>query len=208
MSQRDTEIPTVNEDTSSRLVINLWDNENIPAPPLSAKYRVDCLTTGRQVRDWVDIDEPTAILTLGLTPEDNCIFNGANQKERRAVQVVAVYDDDDEFHGQFKYDVLNLREAGVTPVVFRGDDGTIIETGGGGWPELTTATVRLYLRFRGQTTIWVGSAPVATGFSKVVRFPYTGAMSGALVAGIYEYSITATVSGVTTTLKTGKVQVK
>lgn len=51
------------------------------------KYRIDCLTTGRTVRDWTDLT-PSASVELQITDTDNAIVDDANRRERKQLTLV------------------------------------------------------------------------------------------------------------------------
>lgn len=98
----------IKEKSTAYLVTSFRDKHRRLAAPTSVQYRIDCLTTRRNVRVWTSI-EPAAQVEIKLTPEDNAIF-GSGERERRLVTVVAAYEgSDDQVTNEFRYDVLNLK---------------------------------------------------------------------------------------------------
>lgn len=99
----------INEKTTAYLPVSFRDKHGQLAAPSSITYRIDCLTSGRQVRAWTALS-PAAQTEIVLTASDNAIF-GSSERERRLVTVVASYGSgtDDQVTGDYTYDVRNLR---------------------------------------------------------------------------------------------------
>ena len=82
---------------SSFTVVLAFTNESDEQSVMSAvKYRIDCLTTGRTVRDWTSIT-PALEMEVDVTPEDNVIFRDRDRYEDRQLTVVANDDTDQQF---------------------------------------------------------------------------------------------------------------
>lgn len=85
-------VDTLNEDSTAFLTVVFTDKAGDPATPTAVNYRVDCLTNGREVRDWTTwsgtLDDT---IEIELTPQDNAILSSANETETRRVQVVSTY---------------------------------------------------------------------------------------------------------------------
>lgn len=56
--------------------------------PTTAKYRIDCLSTGNQVRDWTTLT-PSASISIAISPSDNATQDDANDSEVRQLTVMA-----------------------------------------------------------------------------------------------------------------------
>jgi hypothetical protein len=68
------------------------DEGDAQVAPASARYRIDCATTGRQVRGWTDIPDVAASGFITLSPDDTAVVDPANNSaERRIVHVEASY---------------------------------------------------------------------------------------------------------------------
>lgn len=74
--------------------------------PATARYRVDCRTTGQQVRDWTEIS-PAATVEIEISSVENRIL-GDNDREERVVTVVGDYGGGDLVPDEYAYVVKNL----------------------------------------------------------------------------------------------------
>lgn len=54
--------------------------------PTTARYRVDCSSTGKAIRAWTDLT-PAASINITLTPDDNQIVSNTRSEERRQLTV-------------------------------------------------------------------------------------------------------------------------
>lgn len=99
----------IREKSTGYLTAAFRDKLGRLSEPASIRYRIDCLTTGTQVRPWTELASPMDKVEITLTPTDNAIF-GSGERERRLVTVVAAYEgSDDQVTNEFRYDVLNLK---------------------------------------------------------------------------------------------------
>jgi hypothetical protein len=99
----------VNEDSSSRVTVNLFDLAGLPAVPTAFTYRIDCMTTGTAVRGITSLTPASSIL-IPLTPVDNAIQNEGDPIEVKRVTVSAQYGGaGDMLNDEFNYEVRNLR---------------------------------------------------------------------------------------------------
>ena len=56
--------------------------------PTTVQYRVDCLTTGKQITDWTTVSAASSV-SLTMTAAMNAIQDDANVKERKQLTVRA-----------------------------------------------------------------------------------------------------------------------
>ncbi len=56
--------------------------------PTTIRYRIDCLKTGAQIRDWTAVSA-AANVTITITASDNEIENDSNRFERKQIIVQA-----------------------------------------------------------------------------------------------------------------------
>lgn len=54
--------------------------------PTSARYRVDCLTTGKSLTDWTSLT-PAAVINITVTSTDNAIQDQGNRVEIKQITV-------------------------------------------------------------------------------------------------------------------------
>lgn len=99
----------VNENTTAYVGAAFRDKRNRLALPSAVTYRIDCLTTGAQVKAWTAID-PASSIEIVITAAENAILGG-NERERRIVTVIAAYGagNEDQATDEFEYDVRNLQ---------------------------------------------------------------------------------------------------
>lgn len=207
-------VDTVNEDTTSYVTLAFVDKAGAPAVPLAVTYRVDCLTNGREVLDWTSFGGAMASsIEITLPPACSAILNPANETERRALQYVASYSVSDQYHGEFQWDVDNLREP-VSPILVQGDDyadadGRALKwTGGSGWPTLTGGSVVLELTKDDSTVTQAATIEIATLDNKIVRVEFSAAVTASLAAGRWKYQLIATLaSSRIVTLASGTLRV-
>lgn len=203
----------VHENTTAYLTIAFQDATGAPSVPTSASFRLDCLSSGREIANWTPIPTPAATVALTLAPLWNCIFNAARRRELRSLQVVAHYGPGDQIHSEFRFEVVNLREP-IEPVLVAGDDyldadGRALKwTGGGGWPPLLDATILLTLSRADATLSLPGDVEAATGPNKVVRVALPATHTQFLSIGTHRYALVASfANGRSITLATGNLQV-
>lgn len=205
----------VNEDTTSYVTFTFRDKAGNLAVPLAVNYRVDCMTNGREVLDWTSVPGPMASsIEIVLPPAASAILAAQNQTERRVLQVVASYGLADQYHGEFQWEVRNLREP-LAPILTRGDDygdsdGRALKwTGGEGWPPLVGASATLKLTQEGIELARPATIEQPATSNKVVRVELTAAETTAMAAGRWNYQLVATLaSGRAVTLASGRLTVK
>lgn len=97
----------VNERTTSWITARFRDRNRQLAMPSAVTYRIDCLTTGTQIRGWTSI-APAAEVEIAVSAEENAILGG-HEREKRCVTVVATYGEgnDDQVTDRVKFEVLN-----------------------------------------------------------------------------------------------------
>ena len=101
----------VNEKSTAYLTVTFRDRAGAAQAPASAKYRIDDVTTGQQVRSDTDISLPGSTVELTLTVDDNTLKNPIAAAEQRRVTVTAEYGSGDAVRSEYIYEVINL--AGV-----------------------------------------------------------------------------------------------
>lgn len=79
-----------NEGQSFTATFKFFDSGYVPSSPTTARYRVDCLTTGNEIRGWTTVT-PAQTLNISVSPEDNRIVSSANPFERRQLVVQSNY---------------------------------------------------------------------------------------------------------------------
>ena len=98
----------VNEKSTAYLTVTFRDKAGAAQAPASARYRIDDVATGQQVRDDTDIDAPGSTVELRLEVEDNTLKNAIAAAEQRRVTVVAEYGAGDAVRAEYIYEVVNL----------------------------------------------------------------------------------------------------
>ncbi len=81
-------LESAGERSSFTCAIALRNEANEVVTPDSMRYRIDCLTTGRTIRDWTDVT-PSAEMSITVEPADNAIQSDRNAREQRQLTLVA-----------------------------------------------------------------------------------------------------------------------
>ena len=76
---------------------------------ISARYRVDDVTTSKEIRDWTDLTPATSI-EIALTPDDNAMSTGTTRIERRRITVETNTDLDTQVREFAYWSVENIEE--------------------------------------------------------------------------------------------------
>ena len=56
--------------------------------PSAAKYRIDCLTTCKEIKDWTTLT-PAASISISVTATENTIEDESNQIEKKQITVAS-----------------------------------------------------------------------------------------------------------------------
>ncbi len=102
----------VNEKSTAYLTVTFRDKAGAAQAPATARYRIDDVATGEQVRAEEEISSPDGTIELRLEVGDNTLLNAIAKTEQRRVTVVAEYGAGDAVTAEFIYEVVNL--AGVS----------------------------------------------------------------------------------------------
>jgi hypothetical protein len=84
------------EGSSFTIVLGFTNYIDEPVTMLDVKYRIDCLTTGRTIREFTSIT-PATEMEITVTSTDNAIQNDRNKREKRQLTIVANDDSDTQF---------------------------------------------------------------------------------------------------------------
>ena len=98
----------INELTTEPVVVNFKNEDGDPITPLTAKYRVDDVRSGTQIRDWVVLSV-AATITITLLEADTTILNVSNHTEEREVTVSATFSGNKRQTITVNYEIRNLR---------------------------------------------------------------------------------------------------
>ena len=108
--------PRILEGSTFERDVTFLNTDGQPVTPTSARYRIDCLTTGTEVRAWTPLTPaPTVTLVIGGTADntanDNRIIGYNRETEERQCVVENTDSSGNIGRKAFKWDVVNL--AGV-----------------------------------------------------------------------------------------------
>ena len=98
---------TVNEKSTAWLAFTNLDRTRTGALPTSMTYRIDCVTTGAEIRADTAIT-PAISGEVVLTPADTTLESQDNPVELRRVTITSVFGVDDQHHEVLHYEVRNL----------------------------------------------------------------------------------------------------
>lgn len=76
--------------------------------PTTAQYRIDCLTTKREIKAWTDLT-PAESISITTTGTDNAIIDGNNRTELKQITVQANQSTDGQTRDNVIYRVENNR---------------------------------------------------------------------------------------------------
>ena len=100
---------TVNEGSTAYVTATFRNKAGVVALPTGVTYRIDCITSGTQVRDTTSATPATSV-EITLTPADNAILDPRRSRELRRVTVTGTYGDSDAVREQYDYWVRNLSQ--------------------------------------------------------------------------------------------------
>ena len=98
----------VQEDSSFTATVYFRDGD-ASTVPTTARYRIDCHTTGKKLRDWTDLT-PAASIEITITPDDNDIVSSSRREERRQITVETNTDLDTQTRQRAYWAVQSIAE--------------------------------------------------------------------------------------------------
>lgn len=98
----------LNEGSTGWLTIEFRDKSGNLQAPASASYRIDCLTTGQEVRTDNSLNASGGTVELKLEPTDTAILDASNRMETKRVTVTAQFGASDAHNEDYAYRVRNL----------------------------------------------------------------------------------------------------
>ena len=102
-------LETVNEGSTSYLTVDFLDKDGNAAAPSSVSYRVDCLTSGAEIKADTALGASSQV-EITLSAADNAIQDQTNERERRLVTVEASFGANDGVKDEYVYMLKNLRK--------------------------------------------------------------------------------------------------
>lgn len=96
----------IKEGTSRTLTVSFKDKAGAAATPSSVQFRVDCDTTGLNVRPLQAATPPAASMDITLVAADNVRKGVNNPFEIRRVTVIADFPGGNRLVEEFRYQVL------------------------------------------------------------------------------------------------------
>lgn len=100
---------TVNEGSTAYVTATFRNKAGAVALPTAVTYRIDCITSGQQVRNTTTAEAATSV-EITLTPADNVILDPRRNRELRRVTVTGTYGESDAVREQYDYWVRNLSQ--------------------------------------------------------------------------------------------------
>ena len=74
--------------------------------PTTVKYRLDCLTTGIELKDWTTLS-PAAAIAINITATENAIQGQYNRLEKKQITVARNPDTDTQVRKTKTWKILN-----------------------------------------------------------------------------------------------------
>ena len=97
------------ERSTGRVTLTFLNEEGNTTTPISARYRIDCLTSGQVIREWTDLTALSPSMTITLTEEDNRIIASTNPEETRELVLDYASATGNKLKGVARWTVQNLR---------------------------------------------------------------------------------------------------
>lgn len=99
----------VNEKSSSTIALAFTDETGAAVTPSSARYRIDDVAAGTQIKDWTAFVPTGSGYDLEILDTENAILTAANDTEMRRVTVEFTYGvANKKGTGEYLYAVKNL----------------------------------------------------------------------------------------------------
>ena len=99
--------PTVKEGSSFTATVK-FRASGAASAPTTAKYRLDCLTTGQRLVDWTSLSVAASI-DIPITATNNAIQNQYNTTEKKQLTVASDPDTSTQTRDTMVYKVENIR---------------------------------------------------------------------------------------------------
>lgn len=105
-----TKIPKAKvQEKSSFTATVYFRDDNAGTTPTTARYRIDCRTTGDAIRAWTDLT-PAESIEITITPDDNKIVSYQRREERRQLTIETNTDLDTQTRERVYWTVENIEE--------------------------------------------------------------------------------------------------
>lgn len=98
----------VHEGTTFTANAKFRSSANAAQAPTTAKYRVDCLTTGKKITDWTSLTAAASI-DITITATHNAIQNAGNAREKKQLTVTSDPDLSTQTRSKVVWHVTNNR---------------------------------------------------------------------------------------------------
>lgn len=101
------QIPQLKQQEGSSFTATAYGrNGEAAEAPTTAKYRVDCLTTGKKLTDWTTLT-PASSMSISITHTENAIQDSSNKFETKQLTVAANPDTSTQFNAKVRWKVEN-----------------------------------------------------------------------------------------------------
>ncbi len=97
-----------NEGDSFSIRVKLFDEDGAAVVPDTARYKIEDLTSGRNIRAYTDL-AVAAEMDVSITSSDNVILSERSRLERRQLVIQTNHGEDDQRVGTYEWDVRNLQ---------------------------------------------------------------------------------------------------
>lgn len=99
----------VSEGSVAYVEATFKDRTGALVAPASARYRVDCRTTGTALVVWTAISGVTSVQLIEIGSTVNAMVIAGNDLEVKTITVEATYNANDKITSDYDYFVKNLR---------------------------------------------------------------------------------------------------
>ena len=95
------------EGSSFTATAHFRDSSNAAEVPTTSSYRIDCLTTGKEITDWTSLT-PAVSNSIAITATENAIQNQTNTTEKKQLTVAANPDGATQVRDTIEWKVVNI----------------------------------------------------------------------------------------------------
>lgn len=82
-------IPTISERNRHRVTVRWVDPDGNSVIPSTVRWRIDCLTTGTMVVNWISVASPSSTTVIEISALYNTIITDGNLAEIKEITVQA-----------------------------------------------------------------------------------------------------------------------
>lgn len=99
---------TVKESSACTVRVRFFDDNDVPATPTTARWRLRDVTNERLLQEWTDITVASPVVTIIVPASLNAISNDRRRFQEHALSVQANVGETEQYTDEVRYKVQNL----------------------------------------------------------------------------------------------------